>query len=404
MEEHCEVVLKKGRTASIERGHPWIFSGAIERLIVVDHAPSEGQWVRVSGADQRPLGWGHWGESSIAVRLLDRTEGSEAPPKSAWWADRLGNAVAWRKQWGLMDGDTNCCRLVHGEGDGLSGLIIDWYAGIAVIQTHTLGMHFALDEIIAGLKSALGDEIKGIAARSGKLLKSHADKVDPSKAEGWLEPPGEKEDIVVIERGLKYRIDVLRGQKTGFYLDQRDNRSLVREFAQGHDVLNAFCYTGGFSMSALAGGARSVVSLDASASALKISEDNAALNGCSEGHQTVCGDVLDYVKLQSELPSLVILDPPAYAKSRSARHRAVQGYKRLNLETIKRMPAGSLLFTFSCSQVVDAGLFEDTIIAASIESGRNVRIIRRLGQPSDHPISAFHPEGGYLKGLLLAID
>jgi 23S rRNA (cytosine1962-C5)-methyltransferase len=414
MMESCEVVLKKGRAASVGRGHPWIFSGAIERLVLPNDTqaepPVEGDWVRVTDAQGRPIGWGHWGEATIAVRVLERTGRLEGTPNSDWWAGQLQSAIAWRRRWGLISGEqTNCCRLVHGEGDGLSGLIVDWYGGIAVIQTHTLGMHRALPQIVAGLKFALGGELKGIASRSGKLLKSHGDTLGTEmSAEGWIEPPTDDANGVtaVVENGLSYEIDVLLGQKTGFYLDQRDNRDIVRQFAAGRDVLNAFSYTGGFSLAALAGGAKSVVSLDASAPALEICEKNVALNEeCDDAkHSVSCGDVLAYVRGCEALPDLVILDPPAYAKSRSARHRAVQGYKRLNLETLKRLPTDALLFTFSCSQVVDAGLFEDTIIAAAIESGRNVRIIKRLGQPTDHPISAFHPEGAYLKGLLLAVD
>lgn len=415
--ESCEVVLKSGRAASVERGHPWIFSGAIERLVLPSNddsvPPVEGDWVRITAATGQPIGWGHWGEGSIAVRLLERTSRTEDAPSAEWWAEKLEKAIQWRRSWSLIGSPlTNCCRLVHGEGDGLSGLIVDWYGGVAVIQTHTLGMHRALPSIVAGLKLVLGDELKGLASRSGKLLKAHGEALDPNiTAEGWIEAPGSAVDGVteVVENGLRYEIDVLLGQKTGFYLDQRDNRKTVRDFAAGRDVLNAFCYTGGFSMAALAGGAKSVVSLDTSAPALAICEKNVALNASKDSsskqqHSISCGDVLDYIKGCDKLPNLVILDPPAYAKSRSARHRAVQGYKRLNLETLKRLPENSLLFTFSCSQVVDAGLFEDTIISAAIESGRNARIIKRLGQPEDHPISAFHPEGGYLKGLLLAVD
>lgn len=408
-----DVHLHSGKEKGIRRGHPWVFSGAIARIAVDRDAPGEGDWVRVWDSSGDCLGWGHWGGGSIAVRIIADGQG-QAPPDAQWWSARLSACLEVRRSIGL-DGsqarDTDCFRLVHGEGDGLSGLVIDWYAGLVVVQTHSKGMDRAWPELLQGIKATLGDRVHTIVNKSAALLAKIPGGADEGQPDGivWSARSGAKEAFAgneghaVTEHGLHYLVDPIGGQKTGFFLDQRDNRKLLKEWVGLRPVLNAFSYTGGFSMAALAGGSPHVVSLDASALAIDAADRHAALNGFSERHEGIQGDVMAYLRDADTLPEVVILDPPAYAKSRSARHKAVQGYKRLNAMAMKKMPVGGLLWTFSCSQVVDAALFEDTLIAAALESGREVRILQRLGQPGDHPTRAGHPEARYLKGLVLHI-
>ena len=401
---HADVHLIPGKERPLLQGHPWVFSGAIAKIEVDDAPPSAGDWVRVHTHTGDVLGWGHWGSGSIAVRLLERGLRT-TPPDASWWCDRIASSLAVRRATGLWNGaqDPRGFRAVHGEGDGLSGLVIDVYAGLAVIQTHTLGMHRALDDIAEGLRQAMGDALTGIVNKSGRLLdklESH----DGQDRDGWLW----KGNAATLphtfeEHGLHYTVDPLNGQKTGFFLDQRDNRKLLMDMAADREVLNAFSYTGGFSLAALKGGSPHVVSLDASQPAVDAAQQHAEDNGFGDRHTAHCGDVMAYLRQVESLPPIVILDPPAYAKSRKARHKAVQGYKRLNETALRKMPADSLLWTFSCSQVVDAALFEDTLVAAAIASGRFVRILRRLGQPADHPTQAGHGEARYLKGLILHV-
>ena len=402
---YADVHLLPGKERPIRQGHPWVFSGAIAKIEVDDDPPADGDWVRVRDSNAAFLGWGHWGGGSIAVRLLARQNESQ-PPNAAWWTARLTECLGMRQATGLWKGgnDPLGFRAVHGEGDGLSGLVIDVYAGLAVIQTHSIGMHRALDEIAAGLREAYGASLRGIINKSAPLL-NKLEGHDGQNRDGWVwssenvDLPHEFE-----EHGLRYEVDPIRGQKTGFFLDQRDNRRLLMEMADGRSVLNAFSYTGGFSLAALKGGSPEVISLDASQAAIDQANANATLNGFGAQHHGQCGDVMAYLRQAEELPPIVILDPPAYAKSRKARHKAVQGYKRLNETALRKMPKDSLLWTFSCSQVVDAALFEDTIVAAALASGRSVRILRRLGQPADHPTQAGHGEARYLKGLILYVS
>ena len=405
----ADVHLHPGREKHLLRGHPWVFSGAIQRVSVDDSAPEAGDWVRVFGSEGQPLGWGHWGEGSIAVRLL--AEGTlPVPPTAEWWTERFKHALDVRRTIGLQHNSpetkTDCFRLVHGEGDRLSGLVIDLYGTMAVVQTHTMGMHRAWPHIEVGLRAALGPDLDLIINKSAALIAkvSGSDTATAEDGVVWSAKEGATTEREVVEHGLRYLVDPVGGQKTGFFLDQRDNRKLLMEWAGHRSVLNAFSYTGGFSMAALKGGSPHVISLDASGSAIDAAIRHAEMNGFSDRHEGVRGDVMDYLRQASELPPVVILDPPAYAKSRSNRHKAVQGYKRLNAMALGKMPPDGLLWTFSCSQVVETPLFEDTIVAAAVESGRTVRIVRRLSQPGDHPALAGHPEAQYLKGLVLHVS
>ncbi len=403
------VHLHPGKEKSLLRGHPWVFSGAIQRLEVDDAAPTPGDWVCVMSSKGQALGWGHWGAGSIAVRII--ASGTlDAPPNAQWWSDQIAECLAVRQSVGLgpgTDAATDCCRLVHGEGDGLSGLVVDWYAGMAVVQTHSMGMHRAWPDLSVGLQSALGSSLDLIVNKSAALI-AKLPGVEERIEDGIVWSSSSADDPSarrgVSEHGIQYEVSPIDGQKTGFFLDQRDSRGLLMQCVGERAVLNAFSYTGGFSMAALKGGSPHVISLDASEKAVSAACHHAEINGYSDRHEGIQGDVLTYLRQCESLPPIVILDPPAYAKSRSSRHKAVQGYKRLNAEALKKMPSAGLLWTYSCSQVVDAQLFEDTIVAAAVESGRTVRILHRLGQPADHPTRAGHPEARYLKGLMLHID
>lgn len=403
-----DIHLHPGKEKGLLRGHPWVFSGAIQRIQVDEAPPQSGDWVRVHTAQGDCLGWGHWGEGSIAVRMLANGD-QPLPPDATWWTERLQLALRMRASVGLvpgMEGDTHCFRWIHGEGDGLSGLVVDLYADMAVVQTHTHGMHRALPDISTAIQAVLGSHVSVIINKSAALLKKLGGALQAPHADGilWSQNATEKSTSrEVLEHGIRYMVNPVEGQKTGFFLDQRDNRKLLMEWVQGRPVLNAFSYTGGFSMAALKGGSPHVVSLDASEPAVEAAQYHARINGFEHRHEGLQGDVMKHLREASSLPPVVILDPPAYAKSRANRHKAVQGYKRLNAAAIQKMPTDGLLWTFSCSQVVDTPLFEDTIVAAALSSNRTVRIIRRLGQPADHPTLAGHPEAQYLKGLILHI-
>jgi 23S rRNA (cytosine1962-C5)-methyltransferase len=395
---HPTVTLKAKRDVSIRRKHPWVFSGGIKHI---DGQPKAGDWVRVRAHKGAVLGWGHFApNASIAVRMLTF---NEHLPDDAWWHATIAAAVRVRKDLDLFGTpNQNACRLVHAEGDGLPGLIADFYEGVLVVQCHTPGMHRALPILTAAFREALGPALLGIYDKSAKAMAKNGG--DQSE-DGWAwgkAPHGH----AATEYGCKYLIDWEHGQKTGFFLDQRENRALLAAHAKDKKILNVFSYTGGFSISALVAGATEVHSLDSSARALEVCEQNVALNGLDpEKHQCIQSDALEYLK-SDELNhyDIVVLDPPAFAKRASARHAAVQGYKRINLRALQSMKPGSLLFTFSCSQAVDDALFTNTLVAAAIQAGRNVRILHRLHQPPDHPVNVFHPEGSYLKGLVLRVD
>lgn len=389
-----KVILQKGKEVSLLRKHHWVFSGAIAKT---EDGIATGSLVSVYSSKNEFLGIGHFAQGSIMVRLISF---EERPIDADFWVEKLTAAHAVRASLQLTAQEAiTVYRLVHGEGDGLPGLIIDYYQGTAVIQAHNLGMHQHLAEIAEGLKTVYGAELKGVYDKSAETLP----KTDNSLGNEWVW--GKAETDLVKEYGATYKIDWEKGQKTGFFIDQRENRKLVASYAKGKKVLNTFCYSGGFSVLALQEGASEVHSVDISQKAIDLTEENVALNsGFSGKHESIVADVVKYIREIGDDFDLIILDPPAFAKSLKARHNAVQAYKRLNAEALRKIKPGGILFTFSCSQVVDKRLFTHTITAAALESKRNVRILHQLSQPADHPINCFHPETEYLKGLVLYVD
>lgn len=398
-----KVILKRGRDASLRRFHPWVFSGAVA---TVQGTPAEGDIVAVYSSEGEYLACGHYQVGSIAVRILS----FDADPLSAdFWKESIARAVAVRAAVGLdclHPGETNCFRLVHGEGDSLPGLIVDWYDGVCVMQAHSVGMFRAKSKICEALKAVLGDSLKAVYDKSSGTapFKAGLDLVDGYlyKADGFS-----MQECPVLENGRKFLVNWEEGQKTGFFLDQRDNRALVGKYAAGRTVLNLFCYTGGFSIYALAAGARSVDSVDSSAKAIRMVDRNIALNGIDDTDRfhNYCEDAIEFLgKSEEGKYDLMIVDPPAFAKHRDALHNALRAYQRLNAAAIGKVAPGGLVFTFSCSQVVDKISFANTIFSAAAQAGRSVRILDRFCQGADHPVNIYHPEGEYLKGLLLYVE
>jgi 23S rRNA (cytosine1962-C5)-methyltransferase len=388
----AQVIIHKNKISSIERKHPWIFSGAI----VSDTSELEdGQVVTALDTKGRFLARGHFQPNTIALRVLTF---EDEVIDAAFFIKRISNAVALRLKLGLLHADNSIFRVIHGEGDSLPGLIVDFYNGVAVIQCHSVGMYKALEDIATGLKAAFGDTLKAIYSKSNDTLPARIE-AENTYIFGNVPTPH-----VAVENGVKYEIDWVNGQKTGFFIDQRENRALLGKYAQGKKVLNTFCYSGGFSLAAMKGGAVLAHSLDSSKKAIELTDANVILNDLQEKHASIVADTMEYIKELPEAYDIIILDPPAFAKHRDKRHKAIQGYKRLNAHAIRQIKPGGLIFTFSCSQVVDKFLFTNTVIAAAIESGRSVRILEQVHQPADHPINAFHPEGEYLKGLLIQVD
>lgn len=386
------LTITKGKEQSILRKHPWVFSGAI-----ADETTEfqDGDLVCLTTKKQQVLGIGHFQHATIAVRMLSF---DYETIDQAFYERRLQNAFELRKRIGLLRADNNIFRLCHGEGDQLPGLIIDYYAGVAVIQCHSIGMYKQVELIAAALVQVLGKDLKAIYSKSSDTLPKRQE-VQDAYLYGAVEVPH-----LALENGVKYHIDWINGQKTGFFIDQRENRALLGKYAQGKKVLNTFCYSGGFSLQALNNNAELVHSLDSSKKAIALTDDNVALNGFESKHASIVDDAMDYMKDLPEDYDIIVLDPPAFAKHRDKRHQAIQGYKRLNAHAIRQIKPGGFIFTFSCSQVVDTQLFTNTVIAAAIEAGRSCRILEQLHQPADHPIQAFHPEGAYLKGLVIQID
>lgn len=396
----AKIILKKGREESLKRFHPWVFSGAIAQIV---GEPAEGDVVEVYGQDGKFLAAGHYQIGSIAVRVLSFESGVI---NDDYWKSMLSRALAVRIATGLADSETtNCYRLVHGEGDNLPGLIIDWYDGVCVMQAHSAGMFRAKKQIAQALVEIYGDKLKAVYDKSSGTapFKAGLDLVDGYlyKKEGFVD-----NEQIVVENGHKFIVNWTEGQKTGFFLDQRENRALVERYAKGRNVLNLFCYTGGFSIYALGAGAVHVDSVDSSAKAMALVDKNVEIGGFEKSrHTSLCVDALDYLRdVPEDKYDLMIVDPPAFAKHRGALNNALRAYQRLNAAAISKVAPGGFVFTFSCSQVVTKEAFALAVFSAAAQTGRKVRILDRLNQPSDHAVNIFHPEGEYLKGLLLYVE
>ncbi len=389
------ITLKRGKEDSLNRFHPWVFSGAIASM---PEDLEEGDIVDVVSHDGRHIGVGHYQVGSIMVRILDF---GETEINQAFFATRLAEALKLRKALRLDREDNNAYRLVHGEGDFLPGLIVDIYGNTAVVQAHSPGMHFARTEIANALIALDGVEIKNVYYKSETTLpyKAHLDPQNDYIIGGF-------ETNVAIENGLKFHVDWLKGQKTGFFVDQRDNRSLLEHFALGRRVLNMFCYTGGFSFYAMRGGAELVHSVDSSAKAITLTDANVELNFPGDTrHKSFAEDAFKFLdSMEKDSYDLIVLDPPAFAKHRSALKNALRGYQRLNAKAFEKISSGGILFTFSCSQAVNKDQFRLAVFSAAAQSRRKVRILHQLTQPADHPINIYHPEGEYLKGLILYVE
>ena len=393
--KYCKVFLKPKKEESLLRFHPWVFSGAIQS---VEGDPEEGDLVEVYGANQRFLAIGHYQIGSIAVRVLSFTP---IAIDDAFWIERIRIAYELRKTLRLAGVENNnTFRLIHGEGDNLPGLVIDMYAHTAVMQAHSVGMHYARHQIAEALKAVLGDTLQNIYYKSEATLPY---KANLGSEDGYLFG-GEVEDIA-IENGLKFCVDWQKGQKTGFFVDQRENRSLLEHYAKDRSVLNMFCYTGGFSFYAMRGGAKVVHSVDSSAKAIDLTNKNVELNFPGDSrHEAFAEDAFKYLDRMGDQYDLIILDPPAFAKHKDALRNALQGYRKLNAKAFEKIKPGGILFTFSCSQVVSKENFRLAVFSAAAQSGRSVRILHQLTQPADHPVNIYHPEGEYLKGLVLYVE
>jgi len=397
------LILKPHKEESAKRFHPWIFSGAVAKIILdknyPHNEPQEGELVLVKSHDGEVIGVGHYQIGSIVVRILAFGVG-ELP--ADFWAQRIASAYRVRTSLGLVSEQNNTFRLIHGEGDFLPGLIVDVYADTAVVQAHSVGMHLHRREIAQAIADSV-PQVKNVYYKSDDTLPFKAT-VEGDKT-GYLIGQGSEADFWSRENGLEFRIDWLRGQKTGFFVDQRENRALLERYARGKEVLNMFCYTGGFSVYALRGGAKRVVSVDVSEKAIELVRKNVERNfpaGCS--HEAIAVEAFDYLANIKDRYDLIVLDPPAFAKHRDAIKNALRGYQRLNAKAIEQIRPGGLLFTFSCSQAVDKEMFRLAVFSAAAQVGRKVRILHQLHQPQDHPINIYHPEGEYLKGLVLQIE
>ena len=389
------VILKRGKEESLQRFHPWIFSGAIQRI---EGKPEEGDVVTVYTNDHKFIARGHVQVGSIAVRVLTF---NDEPVDQAFWNRRIATAYDLRERTGISSReDNNTYRLVHGEGDNLPGLIVDIYGDTAVMQAHSVGMHVSRMEIAKAMQEVLGDKLKNIYYKSDTTLPY---KADINKDNGYI--LGGNAGNISTEYGLKFHIDWLRGQKTGFFVDQRENRSLLEKYAKGRKLLNMFCYTGGFSIYALRGGAEIVHSLDSSSKAIDLTNANVEINFPGDTrHTAYAEDAFDFLDRMGNNYNLIILDPPAFAKHRDSLRNALIGYRRLNAKAIEKIQPGGILFTFSCSQVVSKENFRTAVFTAAAMAKRNVRILHQLTQPADHPVSIYHPEGEYLKGLVLYVE
>lgn len=391
----CKIYLKPKKEESLLRFHPWVFSGAIQGM---ERKPEEGDLVEVYSSDNRFLAIGHYQIGSIAVRVLSFEKRSI---DHQFWIDRIRSAYQLRCILGLANtSNNNTFRLIHGEGDALPGLVIDMYANTAVMQAHSVGMHKCRMEIAAALKEVVGDALQNIYYKSETTLPY---KADLNSENGYL--LGQDVDDIALENGLKFYVDWQKGQKTGFFVDQRENRKLLEHYAKGRSVLNMFCYTGGFSFYAMRGGAKLVHSVDSSAKAISLTNRNVELNFPGDPrHEAYAEDAFKYLERMGSNYDLIILDPPAFAKHKDVLRNALQGYRKLNAIAFEKIKPGGILFTFSCSQVVSKENFRLAVFSAAAQSKRNVRILHQLTQPADHPVNIYHPEGEYLKGLVLYVE
>ena len=390
-----KIYLKRGKEESLKRFHPWLFSGAIDRM---DDGVAEGEAVSVVDGGGQVVGVGYYQVGTIAVRMLAF---EQREIDVAFFEEKLASALQMRKLIGVADAnDNNVYRLVHGEGDGLPGLVVDIYGETAVVQAHCVGMHHARKMVARALVQVMDGRVSHVYYKSETTLPY---KADVEAENGFLE--GKSFEDVARENGLLFHIDWLKGQKTGFFVDQRDNRSLLETYARGKKVLNMFCYTGGFSVYAMRGNAELVHSVDSSAKAIELTNQNVELNFKGDlRHQAFCEDAFRFLEKAGSLYDLIVLDPPAFAKHRGALHNALKGYIRLNAKAFEKLPKGGILFTFSCSQVVTKEHFRNAVFTAAAQTGRVVRILHQLHQAPDHPINIFHPEGEYLKGLVLYVE
>jgi len=389
------IILKRGKEKSLYRYHPWLFSGAIANI---ENGIKEGDIVRLESSEGEFLAIGHYQLGSIAVRILSF---QECEIDYNFWKEKIQAAYDMRMTIGLVNKkDNNVFRLIHGEGDSLPGLIVDCYANVAVVQFHDIGMYLERENIAKAIKEVMGDKLVAIYNKSESTLSY---KANLKVQDGYLY--GKADTLIAKENGLKFNVDWLEGQKTGFFIDQRENRALLENYSKDKDVLNMFCYTGGFSFYAMRGGAHSVHSVDVSERAIEITKQNVELNFPGDTrHEAFAEEAFNFLKTAQNKYDLIILDPPAFAKHQKDLNNAIQGYKKLNRKGIEVIKPGGIIFTFSCSQVMTKELFRQTIFTAAANTGRNVRILHQLTQPTDHPISIYHPEGEYLKGLVLYIE
>ena len=397
MTNNKKIYLARGKQESLLRRHPWVFSGAIKRA---DQPLEEGEMVDVFTAEGEFIARGHCQVGSIAVRVLTF---DDEPIDQAWWNGRIASAYGVREALGLTENQqTTCYRLVHGEGDNLPGLVVDIYGSTAVVQCHSVGMYLSREQIVQALRACYGQRLRAVYDKSSQTLPY---KADLGAEDGYLWGSGEGEEVV-LEGGHKFAVNWAKGQKTGFFIDQRANRELVGRYAKGRNLLNTFCYTGGFSIYGLAGGARSVTSVDSSAVAIDLVDRNVELNfGAEAPHRSAAMDTFDFLRtVEKGEFDMMILDPPAFAKHHKVLGNALQGYKRLNARAMEKIASGGILFTFSCSQAVSKEQFRLAVFSAAAIAGRKVRILHQLTQPTDHPINIYHPEGEYLKGLVLYVE
>ena len=400
------IQLKKGKEESLKRFHPWVFSGAVQHI---DEGIEEGDTVRVVTSQGQFIAVGHYQIGSISVRVLSF---QDRAIDASYWEERISSALTMRQRIGIADNtENNTYRLIHGEGDGIPGLIIDCYGETAVIQAHSVGIHLCRKEIAKALVDVMEERIRNVYYKSETTLpykaKLEEETYEAAAANGLKNGflYGGSEENTAVENGLAFHVDWLRGQKTGFFIDQRENRALLERYSKGKSVLNMFCYTGGFSVYAMRGGAKQVHSVDSSAKAIELTNANIRLNFPDDSrHEAFCEDAFKFLEKEGDKYDLIILDPPAFAKHRAALRNALKGYTRLNVKAFEHIKKGGILFTFSCSQVVTKDNFRNAVFTAAAQARRSVRILHQLHQPADHPINIYHPEGEYLKGLVLYVE